>query len=332
MGVFFTIYYLGCAILPRIAGGLYDAIRRPGRALDGDRPRVRGSVDARGISQCDEAGGGIGSARTDSLTAWNERSASRHRRGRRRSIRVCRQPCHDFRVLSALLPRRERPRAECFASLQRHDGPRHPSSFAPRPVHPACRARLGLAPSGGRAADDVPMVEPAPVLVRHDGLLQPRRRSRSPGSSTLPSWRSSRPRCCWSTRCWTKPCRAAARCALALCARAAGPSLACRAALCLLRPRLQHLPPPLRLLSDRCTGACRRCSWPSSPTCTRALRAHSAAHAAELARAQQGRARRSSSWPCCRRRSSRTSCSTCWATCGACTAPSRRRAPRPSPA
>jgi hypothetical protein len=72
-----------------------------------------------------------------------------------------------------------------------------------------------------------------------------------------------------------------------------------------------HLPPLLRLLSDAMSWGLPAVFWRA---CSRA------------------RARLSSSWRCCRRRSNRTSCSTCWATSAGCTAPARRPAWMPSTA
>ena len=93
-----------------------------------------------------------------------------------------------------------------------------------------------------------------------------------------------------------------------------------------------HLPPALRLFSDSL-----RYGLPAvvlaviADVHQRALQTDAAAHALERSHAQLGRDRPNSNWRCCRRRSSRISCSTCWATCGACIArghrPGRTRLP-----
>ena len=89
-----------------------------------------------------------------------------------------------------------------------------------------------------------------------------------------------------------------------------------------------HLPPPLRVLADSL-----RWGLPAvflvliGDVHRRALQTDSAAHAAELARAQLQQGSH-----CFRRKSSPISCSTFWVTCDAFIARDRRRAPRPSAA
>jgi hypothetical protein len=93
------------------------------------------------------------------------------------------------------------------------------------------------------------------------------------------------------------------------------------------------LPPPVRLFADSL-----RWGLPAivlavvADVHERAIRTQAAAHAEEQSRLRLAATRPSSSSRCCRRRSSRTSCSTCSAAFGASTARSRRPARTRSPA
>jgi hypothetical protein len=110
-----------------------------------------------------------------------------------------------------------------------------------------------------------------------------------PGSNTWPNWRCWRPGSCSSTRCSTRRCLRRCRCGWACCARCSSWPPAALLLYGYYAHGFTYLPPPLRLLSDALHwGLPAVFLAVIADVHQRALRADSEAHAADLARVQQG--------------------------------------------